>query len=36
NKLESLPESVSDKDLKVRTVRMWLLMRKLKKNEHGE
>ncbi|MCL3983953.1 purine permease, partial [Escherichia coli] len=29
-------ESVSDKDLKVRTVRMWLLMRKLKKNEHGE
>ncbi|EAA4885804.1 purine permease, partial [Shigella boydii] len=26
-------ESVSDKDLKVRTV---LLMRKLKKNEHGE
>ncbi|WP_249515700.1 hypothetical protein, partial [Escherichia coli] len=26
----------SDKDLKVRTVRMWLLMRKLKKNEHGE
>ncbi|MCZ6323948.1 hypothetical protein O5165_24570, partial [Escherichia coli] len=25
-----------DKDLKVRTVRMWLLMRKLKKNEHGE
>ncbi|MBE9813364.1 permease, partial [Escherichia coli] len=27
---------VSDKDLKVRTVRMWLLMRKLKKNEHGE
>ncbi|WP_375539879.1 hypothetical protein, partial [Escherichia coli] len=22
--------------LKVRTVRMWLLMRKLKKNEHGE
>ncbi|HHW1085182.1 TPA: hypothetical protein ACUSYK_004298, partial [Escherichia coli] len=21
---------------KVRTVRMWLLMRKLKKNEHGE
>ena len=29
-------ESDSDKDLKVRTVRMWLLMRKLKKNEHGE
>ncbi|EKM9216914.1 urate/proton symporter UacT, partial [Shigella flexneri] len=29
-------ESVSDKDLEVRTVRMWLLMRKLKKNEHGE
>ncbi|WP_250217618.1 hypothetical protein, partial [Escherichia coli] len=29
-------ESVSDKDLKVRTVRMWLLMHKLKKNEHGE
>ncbi|EOJ5076548.1 hypothetical protein, partial [Shigella flexneri] len=25
-----------DKDLEVRTVRMWLLMRKLKKNEHGE
>ncbi|EFE6909886.1 permease, partial [Escherichia albertii] len=29
-------ESVADKNLKVRTVRMWLLMRKLKKNEHGE
>ena len=29
-------ESVSDKNLKVRTVRMWLLMRKLKKNQQDE